>query len=325
MFALVAITSEDRWIASCRIVERSVGCLPLQPPLKAEEIRCQLRPWNEALGNRPQSAGSSLRASWARRSSGTTSSSTAPPRRWCSTSCSSRASSRSSARCWPSPRYAVGFIARPLGGIVFGHYGDKVGRKNVLVATLLLMGVATFAIGLLPTYATIGVWAPILLVALRFLQGLGLGGEWGGAVLMTLESGDRPQARAQRELAAGRGADRAAARQRRAVADGRGHRGRRVPVVGLAGAVPAQRSPGARRSLDPDVRRGEPAVPGGRDEAGKARRRSSTCCGATRGRCCSPSVPVSAWTSRSTLRPVHHHLRGDLPRACRRATPSTPC
>ena len=86
--------------------------------------------------------------------------------------------------------YAVGFIARPVGGVVFGHYGDKVGRKKVLVATLVLMGVATFAIGLLPTYETIGIWAPILLVSLRFLQGLGLGGEWGGAVLMTLESGD---------------------------------------------------------------------------------------------------------------------------------------
>ena len=86
--------------------------------------------------------------------------------------------------------FAVGFIARPVGGVIFGHYGDRVGRKKVLVATLLLMGVATFAIGLLPTYASIGVWAPLLLVALRFLQGLGLGGEWGGAVLMTLESGD---------------------------------------------------------------------------------------------------------------------------------------
>jgi metabolite-proton symporter len=86
--------------------------------------------------------------------------------------------------------YAVGFIARPLGGLIFGHYGDRIGRKNVLVVTLLLMGIATFAIGLLPTYASIGVWAPILLVALRFLQGLGLGGEWGGAVLMTMESGD---------------------------------------------------------------------------------------------------------------------------------------
>lgn len=90
--------------------------------------------------------------------------------------------------------YAVGFVARPLGGVVFGHYGDRVGRKNVLVVTLLLMGLATFAIGLLPTYGAIGVWAPVLLVALRFLQGLGLGGEWGGAVLMTLESGD-PQRR----------------------------------------------------------------------------------------------------------------------------------
>ncbi len=86
--------------------------------------------------------------------------------------------------------YAVGFVARPLGGVVFGHYGDKLGRKNVLVFTLLLMGISTFLVGLMPTYDAIGVWAPILLVALRFLQGLGLGGEWGGAVLMTLESGD---------------------------------------------------------------------------------------------------------------------------------------
>ncbi|GAA3147746.1 MFS transporter [Planomonospora alba] len=86
--------------------------------------------------------------------------------------------------------YAIGFVARPLGGIVFGHFGDRVGRKNVLVATLLLMGVATFLIGLLPTYATLGVTAPLLLVALRFLQGLGLGGEWGGAVLMSIEHGD---------------------------------------------------------------------------------------------------------------------------------------
>ena len=85
--------------------------------------------------------------------------------------------------------FAVGFVARPLGGIVFGHYGDRLGRKNVLVFTLLLMGLATFAIGLLPTYGTIGAWAPAILVLLRFLQGLGLGGEWGGAVLMTLESG----------------------------------------------------------------------------------------------------------------------------------------
>jgi metabolite-proton symporter len=85
--------------------------------------------------------------------------------------------------------FAVGFVARPLGGVVFGHYGDKLGRKNMLVITLLLMGLATFSIGLMPTYDNIGAWAPGLLVLLRFIQGLGLGGEWGGAVLMTLESG----------------------------------------------------------------------------------------------------------------------------------------
>ncbi|HET6813656.1 MAG TPA: MFS transporter [Actinomycetota bacterium] len=84
---------------------------------------------------------------------------------------------------------ATGFVARPIGGVVFGHYGDKLGRKTVLVVTLLVMGIATFLIGLLPTYAAIGVAAPILLVVLRIVQGLGLGGEWGGAVLMSLEHG----------------------------------------------------------------------------------------------------------------------------------------
>src|SRR5206468_4348326 len=79
--------------------------------------------------------------------------------------------------------YAVGFAARPLGGMVFGHYGDQLGRKKLLVISLLLMGGATFAIGLLPTYAQIGVAAPVLLTALRLVQGFALGGEWGGAVL----------------------------------------------------------------------------------------------------------------------------------------------
>jgi metabolite-proton symporter len=83
--------------------------------------------------------------------------------------------------------YSVGFFARPLGGVVFGHYGDKVGRKSVLVITLTLMGVSTFLVGALPTYSSIGVAAPILLVLLRFVQGFGVGGEWGGAVLMAVE------------------------------------------------------------------------------------------------------------------------------------------
>ena len=83
--------------------------------------------------------------------------------------------------------YAVGFLGRPLGGVLFGHFGDRLGRKSMLVLTLFIMGLSTFCIGLLPTYATIGVFAPILLMVLRIIQGIGLGGEWGGASLMVLE------------------------------------------------------------------------------------------------------------------------------------------
>jgi MHS family shikimate/dehydroshikimate transporter-like MFS transporter len=83
--------------------------------------------------------------------------------------------------------YAVGFLARPLGGALFGHFGDRLGRKSMLVLTLFIMGLSTFLIGLLPTYASIGVLAPILLILLRVVQGIGLGGEWGGASLMVLE------------------------------------------------------------------------------------------------------------------------------------------
>jgi metabolite-proton symporter len=83
--------------------------------------------------------------------------------------------------------YAVGFAARPIGAIVIGHYGDKVGRRSMLVLTLMMMGIATVLVGLLPTYQRIGVWAPILLIVLRLVQGFGVGGQWGGAVLMTVE------------------------------------------------------------------------------------------------------------------------------------------
>ncbi|MFF3728575.1 MFS transporter [Streptomyces erythrochromogenes] len=86
--------------------------------------------------------------------------------------------------------YAIGFAARPLGGLVFGHYGDKIGRKRLLVLSLLLMGGATFAMGLLPTHASIGVGAPVLLTLLRLVQGFALGGEWGGAVLLVSEHGN---------------------------------------------------------------------------------------------------------------------------------------
>jgi metabolite-proton symporter len=86
--------------------------------------------------------------------------------------------------------FGVGFAARPIGGVVFGHFGDRLGRKKLLVLSLTMMGGATFLMGLLPTYATIGIWAPILLILLRLIQGFALGGEWGGAVLIVSEHGD---------------------------------------------------------------------------------------------------------------------------------------
>ncbi len=84
--------------------------------------------------------------------------------------------------------FMIGYISRPFGAILFGHFGDRIGRKTMLVTTLMIMGIATFIIGILPTYESIGVWAPALLILMRFFQGLGVGGEWGGAVLMVVES-----------------------------------------------------------------------------------------------------------------------------------------
>src|SRR5438874_5168395 len=83
--------------------------------------------------------------------------------------------------------YFVGFVGRPIGAAIFGHYGDRIGRKATLIATLMLMGIATFLIALVPTYASIGIWGAVLLTLLRVLQGIGVGGEWGGSVLISME------------------------------------------------------------------------------------------------------------------------------------------
>jgi hypothetical protein len=83
--------------------------------------------------------------------------------------------------------YAVGFISRPLGAAFFGHYGDRIGRKVTLIATLLITGLATFAVGFVPGYASIGIWGAIILTGIRFIQGIGVGGEWGGATLVAME------------------------------------------------------------------------------------------------------------------------------------------
>src|SRR6201997_1217711 len=83
--------------------------------------------------------------------------------------------------------YFVGFLSRPIGAAIFGHYGDRIGRKATLIATLLCMGLATFAIAFVPTYASIGIWGAVLLTVLRMIQGIGVGGEWGGSVLLAME------------------------------------------------------------------------------------------------------------------------------------------
>jgi MFS family permease len=83
--------------------------------------------------------------------------------------------------------YAVGFVSRPIGAVVFGHYGDRIGRKSTLIVTLMLMGIATFLVALVPTYDSIGVWGAVILIFLRFVQGIGVGGEWGGSVLLSIE------------------------------------------------------------------------------------------------------------------------------------------
>src|ERR1700746_3567341 len=83
--------------------------------------------------------------------------------------------------------YFIGFAARPIGAAIFGHYGDRLGRKGTLIATLLLMGIATFLIAFVPTYQSIGIWGAVILTVLRMIQGIGVGGEWGGTVLLAME------------------------------------------------------------------------------------------------------------------------------------------
>ena len=134
---------------------------------------------------------------------------------------------------------AVGYIVRPLGGVIFGHFGDRIGRKSMLVLTMSLMGAASFAIGLLPTYATIGVLAPILLIVLRLIQGFAVGGEWGGAALMALEHSDENK-RGFSASFANMGAPAGAVLSTVVLAIVTLLPGRRVPGLGLADPVPAQ-------------------------------------------------------------------------------------
>ena len=160
--------------------------------------------------------------------------------------------------------YAAGYVARPLGGIVFGRLGDRVGRKKVLIWTLTLIGVSTVLIGFLPTHGQVGILAPILLVVLRFAQGVGVGGEWGGAVLLTSEFSE-PESRGFWASAAQVGPPLGNVLAN-AVLGPPGPAPQRcgLRVVGLARRVHPLRRAGRVRPVDPDAAGGDPCVPADR-------------------------------------------------------------
>src|ERR687893_139788 len=161
--------------------------------------------------------------------------------------------------------FAVAFVARPVGGAVLGHFGDRVGRKTMLIFSLLMMGLATFLIGCLPGYASIGVAAPILLAVLRFVQGFGLGGEWGGP------AGDRArhprQARPLLQLSADGAGRRVPGGERALYSPGEPALGRAVRGVGLAGAVPVQHRASRGRALREGLHRRDARLPAGDGDA----------------------------------------------------------
>lgn len=146
--------------------------------------------------------------------------------------------------------FGVGFLFRPLGGVIFGHFGDRLGRKRMLMLTVWMMGIATALIGILPSFSAIGWWAPVLLVILRAIQGFAVGGEWGGAALLSVERTEKPESVLQQRRTGGiwRGA---AAVDRAGVTHQPLHHRRAVPELGLAHSVYLQHRAGHCRAVDP--------------------------------------------------------------------------
>ena len=146
--------------------------------------------------------------------------------------------------------YFIGFVGRPIGAAIFGHYGDRIGRKATLIATLLCMGLATFVIAFVPTYASIGIWGAVLLTVLRAIQGIGVGGEWGGSVLLAMEWS---RTHGQRGLVASWpqfGVPCGLLLSKLAVLAFSCMVGRRIRDLGLAHSVRALDHPGRHRSVD---------------------------------------------------------------------------
>ena len=171
--------------------------------------------------------------------------------------------------------YFVGFIARPIGAAIFGHYGDRIGRKATLIATLMVMGIATFLVAFVPGYASIGIWGAVILTVLRALQGIGVGGEWGGSVLISMEwargHGSRglvaswPQFGVPSGLFLSNLDDPGVQRLG----------GRRFHHLGLARAVLPQHRPGRHRPVDPARHPRDTGIPQLLEDKKIERRRSS--------------------------------------------------
>ena len=156
--------------------------------------------------------------------------------------------------------YAVGFIARPVGAAIFGHYGDRIGRKSTLIATLLLMGLATAAVAMVPTYQSIGIWGAVLLTVLRFIQGVGVGGEWGGSVLMSMEWARNDKSRGLIASWPQFGVPCGLFLANLAVLAFSQMSGEKLPRLGLAHSVRAQSRAGRRRPLHPARHHGDAGV-----------------------------------------------------------------
>ena len=157
--------------------------------------------------------------------------------------------------------FFIGFAARPIGAVVFGHYGDRIGRKATLIVTLLITGIATAAVGLVPGYDTIGIWGGIILTVLRVVQGIGVGGEWGGSVLLAMEwARDQQESRLYRLVATTRCAGGDIPRQRSSTVLQLAV-GRSVSELGLANSVSSQHCHGWGGALDPSWHHRDSGVP----------------------------------------------------------------
>ena len=224
--------------------------------------------------------------------------------------------------------YTVGFIARPIGAAIFGHYGDRIGRKATLIATLLITGLATFAVGLVPTYETVGIWGAVILTVIRFIQGIGVGGEWGGSVLLAMEWARTNKHRGFIASWPQLGGPAGLLLANIAVLAFSTLSGDQFPgLLGLAHSVPAQHRHGRDRALHPARHPRDAGLPAHRGRAtrrARARDRGAEAPTPRGHPLSSPCVPVGAGLPRSRLSPWDHQVFHQSRSAGSRATGGGP-